>query len=44
MVKDIDDPYISAYALGSDKKFLDFGDSTGISRVFQLFFGIVAVR
>jgi hypothetical protein len=43
MVKDVDDPYITAYALGSDKRFLDFGDATGISRVFQFFLGIVAV-
>jgi hypothetical protein len=44
LVKDQDDPYISAYSLSKDKKFLDFGDTTGISKMFQVFLGIVAVN
>lgn len=42
-IRDERDPYVIAYKMGSEGKFLSFGDSTGISVVLKLLMGILAV-
>lgn len=44
MIRDERDPYVQAYKMGSEGRFLSFGDSTGISVVLKVLMGVFSVE
>jgi hypothetical protein len=43
MIRDERDPYVQAYKMGSEGKFLSFGDTTSISLILKILMGIFSV-
>lgn len=43
MIRDERDPYVQAYKMGTDGKYLSFGDTTSISVILKVFMGVFAV-
>ncbi len=43
LVKDVDDPYVTAYKIGKNNIFYDIKSRTGFAKFLQYFLGFVTV-